>query len=330
MGIIVQKFGGTSFKNLNSDSTILKHIRECIDSGNYPVIVVSAIGRNGEPYATDTLIKQLEKINTKIDPKKKDLIMSCGETISSAIISHLLESNDIPSEPLTGFQAGILTDSNFNSAEIIHIDTSNIIKNIDEGKIVVVAGFQGITKDNEITTLGRGGSDITAIALGGYLKAQRVDIFTDVPGVALIDPKLVPDTKYIDRISYDNMYKLASNGAKVLHPKSIKIAQKFNIPVRVTSTYSHVPGTIISNENSNERIIGIAVNKEEANVIFKVFFNKEYKDSILNNLNNFFKNYWDYILNTLSDEEKISIITNTNDIPRFAQNLYNHLISRDL
>src|SRR5690554_1751637 len=133
MKIIIQKYGGTSLRNLNAKSKILTHIKKCINEGNSLVIVVSAMGRQGDPYATDTLIQQLEKINNNIDPKKKDLIMSCGETISIAILSHLLDKENIPSEPLTGFQAGILTNNNFNCSEIINIDTSTIMKYIKMG-----------------------------------------------------------------------------------------------------------------------------------------------------------------------------------------------------
>lgn len=326
MSIVVLKFGGTSLRNLNKDSHILKHIRKSIEKGETPVLVVSAIGRDKDPYATDTLIKQLEQIDPKIDPKKKDLIMSCGETISTAVVSHLLESNNISSEPLTGFQAGILTDDNFNSAEILDIDVSTIKEYIKEGKIVVVAGFQGITEKKEITTLGRGGSDITAIALGGYLNAKRVDIFTDVPGVALIDPKLVPYTKYIRSISYDNMYKLAARGAKVIHPKSVLFAKKFNIPVRVTSTFLDVEGTLISNEGSQEKIIGIAVEKKDLYTVFSIMFNEEYKESITNRINRFIDNNKQNILDIEFSYESITISTKTSNLTDFAQNLYDSLM----
>lgn len=326
MGIVVQKFGGSSLRGLNNSSKILSRIRECIDDGDDPVVVVSAIGRRGDPYATDTLIEQLEQISGRIDPKKKDLMMSCGETISAALVSHLLEVNNMPAEPLTGFQAGILTDNNFNSAEIIDIDTSNIKKLIGEGKIAVVTGFQGITRDGEITTLGRGGSDITAISLGGYLNAKRVDIFTDVPGVALIDPNIVPYTDYIKSISYDDMYELASNGAKVLHPKSVEIAKKFNIMVRVTSTFEKVPGTLVTNEYSRERIIGIAVVNDRLYYTFKIYYCKEYKISVLENIKAFLQKNYKNILGVKFNNHCITIRTNTKDVFAFSRKLYDALI----
>lgn len=328
MAIVVQKFGGSSLRNLNGDSIILSHIRDCINEGHYPVIVVSAIGRQGEPYATDTLIEQLEKISNEINPKKKDLIMSCGETISAAIVSHLLEVNNIPAEPLTGFQAGIYTDNNFNSANIIDIDISTIENLLNEGKVPVVTGFQGITKEGEITTLGRGGSDITAIQLGNYLRAKRVDIFTDVPGIALIDPSLVPYTEYIKSISYDNIYKLAINGVKVLHPKSIQIAKDYNIPVRVTSTFEKVPGTIIGNEGEHKRIIGIAVINDFVEHIFKIYFYEKYRKSIIEDIRIFLKNNDGDILKIKLNTDSITLRTNTKDIFKFSRNLYDHLINQ--
>lgn len=329
MSIVIQKFGGTSLRNLYNAPNILKHIKDCINDGNTPVIVVSAIGRKGEPYATDTLIRQLERIDNRIDPKKKDLIMSCGETISASVVSHLLETNNIPSMPLTGFQAGILTDRTFNSAEIIDIDIRPIKEYIDEDKVVVVAGFQGITKNKEITTLGRGGSDITAIALGGYINAERVDIFTDVPGVAIIDPKIVPYTRYIRKISFDNMYNLALNGVKVIHPKAVEMASNFNIPVKVTSAYLNSPGTFISNEDCNERIVGIAIDdadNEEGNTVFTILYNIEYKDNIIKELKDFYiANNKDF-LDMIYDNKKISITTSASNISHIAQSLYDTLI----
>lgn len=230
---------------MNNKSKVLINIKECIDEGNKLVVVVSAIGRKGEPYATDTLIGLLEDINSSIEPKNKDLIMSCGEIISSTFLAHLLATENIPSVALTGFQAGIITDTSFNSAKIVDIDVSTIMKYLENKKVVIVAGFQGATKDYEITTLGRGGSDTTAVALGGYLGAKRVDIFTDVPGVAHDDPKLVPDTKFIDNISYKDMYNLASNGAKIINPEAVLIGAKFNIPIRITSNETNEKGTLI-------------------------------------------------------------------------------------
>lgn len=321
---IVLKFGGTSFRNLDC---VLGHIKKYLENDYVPVVVVSAIGRKGEPYATDTLIQQLEKINTNIKPKIKDLIMSCGETISSALIAHLLESNNISAEALMGFQAGIITDNNFSSAEILNIDTSTIEKYMNMGKVVVVAGFQGMTKNKEITTLGRGGSDITAIALGGYLKSERVDIFTDVPGVAIIDPRLVPTTRYIENISFENMYTLSSNGAKVIHPKAVKLAKKFNVPVRITSTYSNVDGTLIYNDDNKEKIIGIAVKRVDNKGIFTIVYNYKFNKSLIESINRFVNENKMDILNVSFNKGKASLIVDEEKISKTAVDLYNHLVS---
>ena len=251
--MIVQKYGGTSLRNLSRESKVISNIKDCIDKGNKLVVVVSAIGRDGEPYATDTLIGLLEDIDNQIEAKKKDLIMSCGEIISATILSHLLDTVNIPSVAMTGFQAGILTDGNFNSAKIMDIDISSIEKHLDANRVVIIAGFQGVTRDKEITTLGRGGSDTTAVALGCFLGGDRVDIFTDVPGVAFDDPKLVADTKFIDYISYDNMYNMACKGANIIHPSAVLMGAKFNIPIRITSTETNERGTLIWDLNNRRK-----------------------------------------------------------------------------
>ncbi|MEW9123156.1 MAG: aspartate kinase [Thermotaleaceae bacterium] len=263
MGLIVQKFGGTSVATQDGLKAIVKHVSNCQKEGNNVVVVVSAMGRKGDPYATDTLIGLLEKIDPSIDPRKKDLIMSCGEIISSAVVAHFLDLHNLASVPLTGFQARILTNDHPTNSDIIDIDTQVIKKHLAMEKIVVIAGFQGITMDGIITTLGRGGSDTTAVELGAYLKADRVDIFTDVPGVALTDPRIVGDAIYLSHISYKNMYKLASNGTKVIHPRAVAAAARANIPVRVRSTFQDDLGTLIFNEamENKRNIIGISLDK---------------------------------------------------------------------
>ncbi|SHJ18582.1 aspartate kinase [Geosporobacter subterraneus DSM 17957] len=264
MGLVVQKFGGTSVATPEGWRAMLRHVSTCRANGNEVIVVVSAMGRKGAPYATDTLIQLLEEVDPAIEGLKKDFIMSCGEMISAAIISHYFEVNGLYAVPMTGFQAGIHTNNTFNNADILHIDTQSIKQCIGEGKIAVVSGFQGITEDGWITTLGRGGSDTTAVALGAYLHADRVDIFTDVPGVAITDPRIVSNVTYLPEISYDDMYKLALNGAKVIHPRAVKAAKKSQIPVQVRSTFSDAPGTLILQDPKYHRqnIIGIAYEKD--------------------------------------------------------------------
>lgn len=264
MAIVVQKFGGTSLNDVYAQNLLLSQVKKSKEEGHDLVVVVSAMGRSGDPYATDTLINMLDTTNGALSPKTKDLIMSCGEVISTSVISHLLNIHGMESVALTGFQAGIITDDNFNNAEILDIDTTKILKFLGEGKIVVVAGFQGATKDMEITTLGRGGSDITAVTLAGFLAAKRVDIFTDVPGIAVIDPKIIPGAPYIKNISYSTMYNYASHGAKVIHPKAVLTGEKYNIPIYIRTAFLHDDYTIISNEQEDKaKIIGISVETKD-------------------------------------------------------------------
>ncbi len=263
MGIVVQKYGGTSVASEAARQSILRHVKKARQQGKDVVLVVSAMGRKGDPYSTDTIISLMEAINPHIEPAKKDLLASCGETISCSLIAHFLDTNGIEAEAMTGFQAGILTTDDFNNSDIISIDTANIHKYLSKGKVPVIAGFQGITGDGRITTLGRGGSDTTAVELGGYLKAEVVDIFTDVPGVAFVDPRVLPSAEYIRSISCEDMYKLASNGAKVIHPRAVSAARKFGVPVRVRSTYDDGEGTLITDKPTitEKKIIGIALDK---------------------------------------------------------------------
>jgi len=264
MDIVVQKYGGTSVASESARHSLLRHVEHARRQGKQVVLVVSAMGRKGDPYSTDTIISLLESINPHIAPEKKDLLASCGETISCSLIAHFLDTNGIEAEAMTGFQAGILTTGEFNNSNIISIDTTNIHKYLSQGRLPVIAGFQGITRDGRITTLGRGGSDTTAVELGGYLGAEMVDIFTDVPGVAFVDPRVFPPAEYISRISYDDMYLLASNGAKVIHPRAVSAAKKFNVPVRVRSTCSDAEGTLITGRPTitEKKIIGIALDRK--------------------------------------------------------------------
>lgn len=326
MSILVLKFGGTSLRDEKSREAAVKHIKKAKDEGNQVVVVVSAMGRAGEPYATDSLISLLKNINEKINPKKKDLIMSCGEIISSAVISHLLDTKGMASEALAGFQAGIHTDNNFNNSEIEYIDTKKIVKHLDNGKIVVVAGFQGITEDMEITTLGRGGSDTSAVVLGGYLKAKRVDIFTDVPGVAVVDPRIVSDAHYLKSISYKDMYKLALNGAKVIHPRAVLAAEKFKIPVVVRSTFTADSGTLISNYSDSEtNIIGITSDKN----MIRMFFNPMYLDTIKINLENHISIIKDIPFQIQWNDDNVAIIVEKETI-KFIKLLYEFYVKFNL
>lgn len=324
MGIVIQKFGGTSLRNLSNQSEFLKLVKKEVEIGSQLVIVVSAMGRSGDPYATDTLINQLENISTTINPKKKDLIMSVGETISASLVSHLLESECLFSEALMGFQAGIITDNNFNSSKILNINTDKIHAYLNENKIVVVAGFQGATEGLDITTLGRGGSDTTAVALGGYLNAERVDIFTDVPGVAITDPRLVPNARYIKEISYDDMYRLAINGATVIHPNAVLLGKQYNIPIRILSTFEDDPGTLISNDKSISRLIGFGLKKHEDTSIISFIFNSDYKNEIKEELDKFLLDEKEYLIKIEYFNDLASIVVKNHVLNEFLQRLYSN------
>lgn len=326
MGIIIQKFGGTSLRHLSNQSEFLKHVKKEVEFGSKLIVVVSAMGRSGDPYATDTLINQLENINTNINPKKKDLIMSVGETISAALVSHLLDSEGIASDCLMGFQAGIVTDDTFNQSNIIEINTNKMIGYLNNNIILVVAGFQGATENLEITTLGRGGSDTTAVALGGALNAERVDIFTDVPGVAVTDPLLVPNARYIKEISYDDMYRLAINGANVIHPNAVLIGKQYNIPIRILSTFTDDPGTLISNKKNDLKIIGFGIKKHENNSVISLIFKSDYEDTIKKELDRFLLNEKENLINIEYFNDKTSITVKNETLESFLQRLYANFI----
>lgn len=330
MGIIVQKYGGTSLRSIYTKNNVLNHIKDCISSGNDLVIVVSAIGRKGEPYATDTLINQLEKISSQIDPRKKDMIMSCGETISAAIVAHLLDTEGIPSEALMGIQAGILTDDNFNSSKILDINTAILKKHMKNGKVVVIAGFQGGTKDLQLTTLGRGGSDITAVTLGGYLNADRVDIFTDVPGIAIVDPNIVPDPIFIRNVSYREMYKLAINGVGVIHPTAILAGEKFNVPINIRSTFSSGPGTLISSvDNDDSSLIGIALKTDSNLSEISLFFKNNDFKHIVNDLELSLMDEKGFIKTILFDDKVVFVVEQLN-INQYTIKIYKYLLENNL
>ncbi|MGE5558199.1 MAG: aspartate kinase [Bacillota bacterium] len=267
MKIIVQKFGGTSVATPDGRLSVVGHVSAAVQNGYRPVLVVSAMGRAGDPYATDTLIGLIKSAGTG-DPhcRELDLLMSCGETISSAVMCHTLRVNGIDALALTGPQAGIITDDNYNNAHILEIRPERIRQCLGEGKVAVVTGFQGITRTGDITTLGRGGSDTTAAALGVALGAELVEIYTDVEGVMTADPRIVPKAKPLKTMTYTEVCEMAHLGARVVHPRAVEIAMEGRVPVKIRSTFSQAPGTLITGgrgsegiEIKNDRIItGIA------------------------------------------------------------------------
>jgi aspartate kinase len=256
---IVMKFGGTSLRDEDSRAHALKHIKNYSDAGERIVVVVSAMGRKGEPYATDTLVALLKDVGHNINPRELDLVMSVGETLSSAFFSHLLSHNGMPAACFNGRQSGILTDDNAGNAEILEINPSRIVEALDEGKIAVVAGFQGVNERGDIRTLGRGGSDTSAVALASALGAEKVEIFSDVDGIANCDPRQVEASSYLELISVDQMLDMADEGSRVIHPRAIKASLKTKTPIVAKNNFTDSLGTLIHhNKSSVEEVVAIA------------------------------------------------------------------------
>lgn len=246
MRIVVQKFGGTSVATPAAREQVVSRVLQAKKEGLDPVVVVSAIGRKGDPYATDTLLGLLGEAGPDVPKRERDLLLSCGEIITCTILAALLTHSGQPAWALTGGQAGIVTDDCYGDARILQVRPEPLLKILQEGYIPVVAGFQGATPDGEITTLGRGGSDTTASALGAALGAEAVEIFTDVEGVMTADPRIVDEAHTLDVVTYQEVTQMAYQGAKVIHPRAVEIAMQYNIPLRVRSTFSDAPGTLVT------------------------------------------------------------------------------------
>lgn len=245
MPVRVQKFGGTSLSTSEARAHAIRHIREALDAGYKLTVVVSAMGRRGEPYATDTLLDWIEHNGASLPPRETDMLLCCGELISAATLCSLLNKEGIPASVLSGGQAGIRTNDQFGNARIDSIRPDRIHQLMDAGKVAVVTGFQGSTASGDWTTLGRGGSDTSATALGAALQAEVVDIFTDVEGILTADPRVVADAKPLRHVTYAEICNMAYNGAKVIHPRAVEVAMQSNVPVRVRSTFTEDEGTLV-------------------------------------------------------------------------------------
>ena len=260
MKIIVQKFGGTSVSTIERREQVVAKILLAIKKGYSPVVIVSAMGRKGEPYATDTLLSLIDNDFKKNNLQAVDMLMNCGEIISSIIMSNLLINKGIDSIPLTGGQAGIITNEDFTNAEVLYTNPKKITEALECGKVPIIAGFQGVSENNTFTTLGRGGSDTSACIIGEALKAEEIEIYTDVDGIMTADPRIVKDAVLINNISYNEVFQLAHEGAKVIHPKAVDYAKKANIPILIKNTMSECNGTLINdigNKNNKKIISGI-------------------------------------------------------------------------
>lgn len=246
MSILVQKFGGTSLSTPQAREHVINHIKRELSSGYQLVVVVSAIGRKGEPYATDTLLDWAAQNGDALPAREKDLLLCCGEIISAATLCSLLEREGVRSTVLTGAQAGFLTDDHYGNARIKDVRPNRITTELETHQVVIVTGFQGQTEFGDFTTLGRGGSDTSATALGAALHAEMVDIYTDVNGILTADPRIVEDAKPLPFVSYAEICNMAQYGAKVIHPRAVEIAMQAQIPVRVRSTFSEDEGTLVT------------------------------------------------------------------------------------
>lgn len=245
MEIIVQKYGGTSVTTEMSRSLIAEKAIAIKKAGKSPVIVVSAMGRKGDPYATDTLIGLLNDSTLDDSTREMDMLMSCGEVISAVVLANKIKTLGYKAVALNGHQAGIFTDSNYGDASVVKVNPSNIERYLESDNIVIVTGFQGIDFEGNTTTLGRGGSDNTAAILGEALNAEAIEIYTDVDGIMTADPRVVKDANIIDKISYDEIYQMAVYGAKVVDHKAVSVARRSGKILKIKNTYSDAAGTEI-------------------------------------------------------------------------------------
>ena len=264
MALVVQKFGGTSVANIEKIKIVAaKAIREK-KAGNDVIVVLSAMA--GE---TDRLIALAHQAAESPDEREYDSLISTGEQVTVSLLSIVLNSMGYQARSFLGFQVKILTDKAYKKARISLIDTEAIQKELQHGTIVIVAGFQGVDEDNNITTLGRGGSDTSAVALAAVLKADHCDIFTDVDGVYTTDPNICSKARRLDKISYDEMLEMAMTGAKVLQPRSVEMAKKYDVPVYVKSTFSDEGGTLVTKEDKEmerEVVSGITYDRDQAKI----------------------------------------------------------------
>ncbi|WP_338469800.1 aspartate kinase [Niallia sp. XMNu-256] len=335
MKIIVQKFGGTSVRDENGRKHARNHIESALDKGYKVVVVVSAMGRKGDPYATDTLLSLIQSSDRLISNRETDLLLSCGEIISSVVFCDMLLSEGIRATALTGAQAGFVTNNDHTNAKIINMKCDRLLNELNHYDVVVVAGFQGQTKFGDITTIGRGGSDTSAAALGAAINAEYIDIFTDVEGIMTADPRLAENARPLSVVTYAEVCNMAYQGAKVIHPRAVEIAQQANVPIRIRSTYSDHQGTLITN-NQQDHIIkertvtGIAhlsnitqlkvfAKKEQYNLqseVFKAMANHRISVDFINISPN-------QVIYTVSDEMTNKAISVLQDLG------YNPVIERD-
>jgi len=264
MALVVQKYGGTSVADINKMKNVARRISKSKEAGNDIIVVLSAMA--GE---TDRLIQLAHGAADEPDIREYDALISIGEQLSVTLLSIILNGMGFRAKSLLGYQVKIVTDRSYTKARIFHIDTKKICKELKKGTIVVVAGFQGVDKDGNITTLGRGGSDTSAVALAAALKADVCDIYTDVDGIYTADPSICRKARRLSRISYDEMLEMARAGAKVLQPRSVELAKKYEVPVYVRSSFTDEGGTLVTKEDvemEKEVVCGVTYDRDQAKI----------------------------------------------------------------
>ncbi|MDM8535324.1 aspartate kinase [Desulfobacterales bacterium HSG17] len=267
MGLIVQKFGGTSVADIDRIRNVAKRVTRTFDAGHQVVVILSAMAG-----VTDHLLGMADDISDEPDRRELDVLLATGEQTTAALLAMLLQSTGYPARSLMGFQAEVRTDCDFGNARILDIGADRIRDLMENNHIVVIAGFQGCDAEGNITTLGRGGSDTSAVAIAAALKADVCEIYTDVDGIYTTDPNICVKAKKLDRVSYDEMLEMASLGAKVLQIRSVAFAKKFNVPVHVRSSFSEEEGTMVMHEDEGMEkleVSGVTYNKNEARITLK-------------------------------------------------------------
>jgi aspartate kinase len=264
MALVVQKYGGSSVADAERIKRVARRIARAKDKGDRVVVVVSAMGDT-----TDGLIELAYQVNEQPGDRELDVLLSTGETVSSTLLTMALRAMGYEAISLSGAQAGIRTDATYRRARILKVEAKRVVKELEKGNIVIVAGFQGVTGEMDITTLGRGGSDTTAVALAASLGAEVCQLYTDVEGVHTADPRLIPEARWLAEIGYEEMLELATYGAKVVHPRAVELGELFNIPILVASSFSQNPGTLIHGGVSMEvrnKVRGIAYDLDVAKI----------------------------------------------------------------
>jgi aspartate kinase len=264
MSLIVQKFGGSSVADADKIKNVARRIIKTREDGHEVVVVVSAMGDT-----TDDLIKMAYQVNEFPDKRELDVLVSTGELVSSSLLTMAIQGMGFPAISLSGAQAGIVTDESFRQARIKKVESQRVVNELSKGHIVIVAGFQGVTEDMDVTTLGRGASDLSAVALAADLKAERCERYTDVDGIYTTDPRLLPEARKLKDISYDEMLEMVTYGFKAIQPRAVELAELYSVPLLVSSSFNETPGTLIHKEVSMEirnKVRGIAHDLDVAKI----------------------------------------------------------------